>query len=192
MKPLLGREHTGQINHADRVDRETKFRAGQITTLFCSPTMELGIDISNLNVVHMRNVPPNPANYAQRSGRAGRSGQGALVITYCSQLSAHDQHYFKNAEEMVDGKVVAPRINIDNEDLLRSHIQATYLLEAGIDLKNKLVEIVDMNDKDLRLREEIRDRLQVGHRERSDRVAALFSRIMQNDAKLSHALTQRV
>ena len=46
-----------------RIEREDKFRAGDISALFCSPTMELGIDIANLNVVHMRNAPPNPANY---------------------------------------------------------------------------------------------------------------------------------
>jgi len=36
--------------------------------------MGLGIDISELNAVYMRNVPPTPANYAQRSSRAVRSG----------------------------------------------------------------------------------------------------------------------
>ena len=40
--------------------------------LFCSPTMELGVDITDLNTVNLRNVPPTPANYAQRSGRAGQ------------------------------------------------------------------------------------------------------------------------
>jgi superfamily II DNA/RNA helicase len=189
MKPLIGREHTGQVNHVDRIEREQQFREGKITTLFCSPTMELGIDISNLNVVHMRNVPPNPANYAQRSGRAGRSGQGALVITYCSQLSAHDQHYFKHQAEMVAGKVVAPRINIDNEELLKSHVHATYLLEAGIDLRSSLTEIVDLNDDQLRLREEVRERLTTGHAERSDRVVDLFTRIMQSDNSLRKALS---
>ena len=42
-----------------------------LPALFCSPTMELGVDISALNAVYLRNVPPTPANYAQRAGRAG-------------------------------------------------------------------------------------------------------------------------
>jgi len=45
------------------------------------------VDIAELNVVNMRNVPPTPANYAQRSGRAGRSGQPALV-----RFPAFNQH----------------------------------------------------------------------------------------------------
>ena len=55
-----------------------------LPVLFCSPTMELGVDISALNAVYLRNVPPTPANYAQRSGRAGPSGQAAMVLTYTS------------------------------------------------------------------------------------------------------------
>lgn len=75
IRAMEGREHTGQVNYDNRKDREERFRQGKLSTLFCSPTMELGIDISDLSVVHLRNVPPNPANYAQRSGRAGRNGQ---------------------------------------------------------------------------------------------------------------------
>ncbi|WP_157593388.1 helicase-related protein, partial [Sedimentibacter sp. B4] len=65
----------------DREVRERQFRDGDLPLLFCSPTMELGVDIASLNAVGMRNVPPTPANYAQRSGRAGRSGQPAIVVT---------------------------------------------------------------------------------------------------------------
>ena len=86
--------------------------------------MELGIDISDLSIVHMRNVPPSPANYAQRSGRAGRSGQAALVLVYCSNFSAHDRHYFKHATQMVAGSVTAPRMDLVNEELLLSHLNA--------------------------------------------------------------------
>ena len=66
-----------------------------LPVLFCSPTMELGVDISALNAVYLRNMPPTPANYAQRSGRAGRSGQAALVVSYCAAQSPHDQYYFE-------------------------------------------------------------------------------------------------
>ena len=67
--------------------RSARSASAQATlpVLFCSPTMELGVDIAELNVVNLRNVPPTPANYAQRTGRAGRSGQPALVFTYCSR-----------------------------------------------------------------------------------------------------------
>ena len=93
-----GREHTAQVTQQLRLWREARFRNEKsdkeylanpeniaalnndpeadafLPALFCSPTMELGVDISALNAVYLRNVPPTPANYAQRSGRAGRSG----------------------------------------------------------------------------------------------------------------------
>jgi len=70
---LEAREHTAQVASDDREEREDRFRRGDLPLLFCSPTMELGVDIAQLNVVNLRNVPPTPANYAQRSGRARRA-----------------------------------------------------------------------------------------------------------------------
>lgn len=142
---LEAHEHTAQVPYEEREKREKAFRTGQLPILYCSPTMELGVDIAELNVVNMRNVPPTPANYAQRSGRAGRSGQPALVFTYCSGGSPHDQYFFKRPERMVAGAVAPPRLDLSNEDLLRAHIHAIWLAETGIDLKDTLKEILDMN-----------------------------------------------
>lgn len=144
LKPFIGREHTGQQSNAERIDREDKFRKGELSALFCSPTMELGIDIAELNIVHMRNVPPGPANYAQRSGRAGRSGQTALVFTYCTMLSPHDNNYFNKPAEMVAGIVAAPRIDLMNEELIVTHFRATILTQLALDsLKNSIIDVVD-------------------------------------------------
>jgi len=132
MKRLRGEDHTGQLGTDIRIEREELFRKGEISALFCSPTMELGIDIRNLSVVHMRNAPPNPSNYAQRSGRAGRSGQAALVFTYCSSYAPHDRHYFQEQEALVAGAVMAPKLDLCNHELLLSHLNALVVSEIGL------------------------------------------------------------
>lgn len=169
IKPIEGREHTGQINNAKRKEREDEFREGKIGVLFCSPTMELGIDISDLSIVHMRNVPPSPANYAQRSGRAGRSGQAALVLVYCSNFSAHDRHYFKHSTQMVAGSVTAPRIDLINEELLLSHLNATILTRRPLSVLNdSLGDLVDKsNIAKLPFKQEIIDILQINEDEKA-------------------------
>ena len=145
LRGIYSREHTAQVNSELRQQREDDFRAAKLPILFCSPTMELGIDISDLNAVNMRNVPPTPANYAQRSGRAGRSGQPALVYTYCSFGSPHDQYFFRHPELMVSGQVQTPRIDICNEDLLRAHIHAIWLRETGVDLQKTPADLMEVS-----------------------------------------------
>jgi len=54
-------------------DLENLFKGDSdaVNALVCTPTLELGVDIGQLDAVLMRNVPPLPANYWQRAGRAG-------------------------------------------------------------------------------------------------------------------------
>lgn len=144
-KGVSAREHTAQVQYEARVQREDAFRQAKLPVLYCSPTMELGIDIAELNVVNMRNMPPTPANYAQRSGRAGRSGQPALVFTYCATGNSHDQYFFKRPERMVAGAVTPPRLDLANEDLVRAHVHALWLAESGLDLGASLRNILDLN-----------------------------------------------
>lgn len=146
---LEAREHTAQVAPIAREQREGEFRKAHLPVLFCSPTMELGVDIAELNTVFMRNVPPTPANYAQRSGRAGRSGQPALVITYCAAQSPHDQYFFADPTRMVAGRVNPPALDLANEELIRSHLQAIWLSETGKKLPSspsELLETSALND----------------------------------------------
>jgi ATP-dependent helicase YprA (DUF1998 family)/very-short-patch-repair endonuclease len=144
LEGLRAREHTAQVQSDQRQQREDLFRDARLPLLYCSPTMELGVDIAQLNALNMRNVPPTPANYAQRSGRAGRSGQPALVFTYCTTGSPHDQYFFKRPQQMVSGAVTPPRLDLANEDLVRAHVHAVWLAETGQSLGSSLKEILDL------------------------------------------------
>jgi MoxR-like ATPase len=140
---LRAKEHTAQVPPEDRQEREREFNENLLPILYCSPTMELGVDIRGLNAVALRNMPPTPANYAQRSGRAGRSGQPALVVAYCATGNAHDQYYFRHPTDMVGGAVAPPRLDLANEALVRSHVHAIWLAETGQDLYGSLTQILD-------------------------------------------------
>lgn len=176
---IEGREHTAQVGQKQREWREWRFRfedddkanlkqngveikaAGEsdqfLPALFCSPTMELGVDISALNAVYLRNVPPTPANYAQRAGRAGRSGQAAVIVTYCAAQSPHDQYFFERRNEMVAGIVRPPALDITNEELVRSHLHAVWLAEARLALSPDIPEILDLKQAKYPLKQDILD-----------------------------------
>jgi hypothetical protein len=174
-RAILGfeaREHTAQVESKVREIREARFRlrkddreflakpetqkklseivdtARFLPVMFCSPTMELGVDIADLDLVYLRNVPPTAANYAQRSGRAGRGGKGgqpALIVTYCAAQSPHDQWFFSRPTEAVKGVVRAPTIDLTNQDMVESHLQAIWLAQTRTALSPKIADVLNLD-----------------------------------------------
>lgn len=119
-------EHTAMVPHEERERLENLFKgdAEVVNTFVCTPTLELGVDIGQLDAVLMRNVPPLPANYWQRAGRAGRRHRMAVDMTYCRPVS-HDRAYFADPVKLLAGRVDPPSFNLRNELMVAKHVHAT-------------------------------------------------------------------
>lgn len=119
-------EHTAQLEHDKAREFQRDFKEGRIHVLSCSTTFELGVDLGDLDVIFLRNVPPEAFNYAQRIGRAGRRDRPGFAITYCRR-NPHDLYHFEQPERMLSGKVRPPFLSLKNGRIISRHIVATAL-----------------------------------------------------------------
>lgn len=124
---LRAEEHTAQIDKEKAREFQAAFEAGQIHLLSCSTTFELGVDLGDLDTIFLRNVPPEPFNYAQRVGRAGRRpGHPGFAVTYCRRRP-HDLDHFVAPSRMLGGKTRPPVLHVTNEKIVLRHVAAVAL-----------------------------------------------------------------
>ena len=124
---LRSQEHSAQIERPVLADYEKLFKDGQINLLNCSTTMEMGIDIPNVQLVANGNTPPSISNYRQRLGRSGRRGEPwAFGMTFCRDLPL-DRIVFENPERFLKTSASAPAVRLDSPGLVARHVSAAML-----------------------------------------------------------------
>ncbi|OYQ61813.1 hypothetical protein B9G53_25440 [Pseudanabaena sp. SR411] len=120
-------EHTAQLGTNELAQRESLFRQSWINLLSCSTTLEMGVDIGELQAVALRNFPPHVSNYQQRAGRAGRRTDGVAVTLMYGQRRPHDRYYFERPEKLIAGKNLIPKLDPTNFNIQERHIRAELL-----------------------------------------------------------------
>lgn len=124
---IYATEHTGLLERRDREKKENDFkerpRYNSLNVLIATSTLEMGIDIGDLDMAMNSSVPPLVSNFLQRIGRAGRKSGAALIINFAN-TAPHDLYYFEEPREMMQGQVHTPGCYLEAREILRRHFLA--------------------------------------------------------------------
>lgn len=124
---IYASEHTGLLERGDREQKEKSFKTrpafNALNVLVATSTLEMGINIGDLNTTINNAIPPLPANFIQRVGRAGRSSGSALIVNFATN-EAHDQYYFRDPLEMMQGAIATPGCYLEAREIMRRHFLA--------------------------------------------------------------------
>lgn len=126
-RAYLAAEHSAQQGR-DLLREYTQAFAQEnptINVLHCSTTMEMGVDIGDIDVVLMDTVPPTAANYLQRVGRAGRAGQSKSVAYSLCNNTPVGQNAFDNPMWALQTVNHMPKV-LKSQTIIQRHINSYF------------------------------------------------------------------
>jgi DEAD/DEAH box helicase domain-containing protein len=122
--------HRAGLLPEDRRRVEEAFWSGKISAVISTPTLELGIDIGDLDVVVMPHLPRSFASYIQRAGRVGRREKLGIVITILGE-DPIEAYFSRRPDEFFRQEVDPSYIEPYNTEVLKIHL-AAMTLDRGV------------------------------------------------------------
>lgn len=115
-------EHTAQVDKLIAKHSQERFKNREINILACSTTMEMGVDLGNLEMVVMTSIPPHPSNYKQRAGRSGRNDNPrSACITLCSSDSVGLRTLTNPMVNIIKRPMQAPFVDLTSPQVISRH-----------------------------------------------------------------------
>lgn len=79
--------HHSSVSLEERTAAEERFHRGTNASIICTSTLELGIDVGDLDLVLQANAPSTVSSFLQRLGCTGRrTGQQANTTFFCENV----------------------------------------------------------------------------------------------------------
>lgn len=126
-------EHTAQVDKMVARQLQAQFKDHSINILACSTTMEMGVDLGNLEVVMLTSVPPLPANYKQRAGRSGRNNKvKSVCITLCASDAIGLRTLLNPVETIIKRPVDVPTVDLDSQQVVMRHVNSYLIRQFGV------------------------------------------------------------
>ncbi len=130
--------HHGSLSKEERASIEEAFKASELKAIICTSTLELGIDIGNVDLVIQYMSPRHVSSLIQRVGRSGhqlkRLSQGTIITVYPDD-TLESIAAIENASA---AKLEPVRVHEDALDVLAHQI-------AGITIDKDLVALGELS-----------------------------------------------
>lgn len=109
--------HHSSLSKEERIETERQFKEGEIKTLICTSSMELGIDVGEIEQVIQLSSPRQVARLIQRVGRSGHSLQRVSKGTVLAT----------DFDDLLEASIIADRA-------LKAAIEETECYEGSLDV----------------------------------------------------------
>ncbi len=130
-------EHTAQVNKLVSRHSQEMFKNQRLNILACSTTMEMGVDLGNLELVLMTSIPPHPSNYKQRAGRSGRNDSSrSACITLCGSDAVGLRTLDYPLEQLIKRKMQVPSVDLQSPQVIQRHANAFLFRSSGVFFKD--------------------------------------------------------
>jgi ATP-dependent Lhr-like helicase len=138
--------HHGSVSKNERLLAEERFHHGKDACIVCTSTLELGIDVGDLDRVLQAEAPDTVGSFLQRMGRTGRrAGAAANTTFFCEDPDAVVQ-----AVALIDlakrGWVESIRVNRRSWPVLVHQLLAMSLTQEGVTKDSAWAHIAKVPD----------------------------------------------
>ena len=106
----------------DKREIQQQIKDGDISAVFTTNALELGLDIGGLDGVILAGFPPNVMSAWQQIGRAGRGWDKEAFVLFYAMNDPIDQFFVGNLDAFLNKELDALIVDPNNEELIKNHL----------------------------------------------------------------------
>lgn len=122
LKPNLVSGFHADLKGRDKKRIQRKLQSSEVSVVFSTNALELGLDVGGLDGVILAGFPSNLMSAWQQIGRAGRSWDKDAFVLFYSMNDPIDLYFVGNIQRFLDKPLDQLVIDPNNEALISKHI----------------------------------------------------------------------